>query len=278
MISTATRSATNLTRLQRRRLSWRIAKGMPFGKAAGQSGLDEPAADDLLADGHFSLLVEAYQALADLPEDARRRRLLQLAIRVIEEATINFDMRVALFVMRQETLGRDAAEVLADGVIRSLERREPQRRTPDDTSPTPQPPPESCEPSCPVDNAIYRAAASLRSDVMDEFELETAVAMAGPFHHVPVPRRDDRPPQQAEPVTVRERAEAEPDPPAGPAEDEKPGKSADATVQKNFPSIRADRLTGRQLQYLADLAIRRSRATGPPVEIGPDDPNEPTTT
>lgn len=205
MINAQPRPASRLTRLQRRRLCWRMARGMPLTKAAARIGLAEPEAGDLLADAEMTLLVGAYRAMAAMPEDARLRRLGEIAARVLEDAVLQDDRRAALFVMKQLAFERDPAEELARSVICSLERKGPQRGTaPPDPPPADSPPPDahaaaaSRSPSCPVDNATSRAAFSLRSDVLDEIEQEMAYRMAVGAEPV-APVRDSGPPRDAAP-------------------------------------------------------------------------------
>ena len=191
-------SVTDLTPLQRRRLSWAIAKGAPIPKAAERSGLRTPEVQELAEDKGFSCLIEAYRTMASLPEDERHKHLVAMAQRVLREALIFGGPGVALFILKQRTRQRCPAEVLAEGVIKSLERQtasaSPNRNS------TKARPKRQTELSCPVDNATNRAAATLRAQILEEIEIE-ALAQAPPKH-----QSDQRPSWSISDLSPKHRA------------------------------------------------------------------------
>ena len=63
--------------------------------------------------------------MAALEEEERHRRLVELAVRVLQDALLWGDAGVGLFILKQRTRKRCPAEVLAKGVIKSLERKAP---------------------------------------------------------------------------------------------------------------------------------------------------------
>ena len=51
----------DLSLLQRRRLSWAVAKGSPLVKAAKRAGMKTPLARELAEKAEFSAMLEAYR-------------------------------------------------------------------------------------------------------------------------------------------------------------------------------------------------------------------------
>ena len=143
-----------------------------------------PLARELAGKAEFSAMLEAYRRMAALEEEERHRRLVELAVRVLQDALLWGDAGVGLFILKQRGRDRCPAEVLAKGVIKSLERKA--AKSPSERE-TPQPesvqnsgsvPPVLREMSCPVDNSINRAASKMRSEVMKEVEIEAAAEIA----------------------------------------------------------------------------------------------------
>ena len=176
---------SDLSLLQRRRLSWAVAKGSPLMvKAAKRAGMEAPLARELAEKAEFSAMLEAYRRMAALEEDERHRRLVDLAVRVLQDALLWGDAGVGLFILKQRGRDRCPAEVLAKGVIKSLERKAP-KPVPEREAPQAESvqnsgsvPPVLREMSCPVDNSINRAAAKLRAQVMEEVEIEAKAEIA----------------------------------------------------------------------------------------------------
>ena len=174
----------DLSLLQRRRLSWAVAKGSPLVKAAKRAGMTAPLARELAEKAEFSAMLEAYRRMAALEEEERHRRLVDLAVRVLQDALLWGDAGVGLFILKQRGRDRCPAEVLAKGVIKSLERKAakpaPEREASQAESVRNSGfvPPVLREASCPVDNSINRAAAKMRAEVMKEVEIEAAAEIA----------------------------------------------------------------------------------------------------
>ena len=162
---------TDLTPLQLRRVLWRMAKGLGARKAILDAGLGRLNALKMLAHKSFQRLVRAYRTVQRMGEDARRASLVSKAMRVLEEAMIANDKQTMIFVTACYSRGHDPAELLADGVMRSLERtvKEPEQPM----GPPNYMPPR--EPGCPIDSMISSASAKLREQILDEVEIEAVV-------------------------------------------------------------------------------------------------------
>ena len=184
MSNTDAHITTDHSLLQRRRLSWAVAKGSPLVKAAKRAGMKTPLARELAEKAEFSAMLEAYRRMAALEEDERHRRLVDLAVRVLQDALLWGDAGVGLFILKQRDRGHCPAEVLAKGVIKSLERKAasamPKEKAPQEESiqASGSVPPVLREASCPVDNSINRAASKMRAEVMKEVEIEAAAEIA----------------------------------------------------------------------------------------------------
>ena len=178
----------DLSLLQRRRLSWAVAKGSPLVKAAKRAGMKAPLARELAEKAEFSAMLEAYRRMATLEEDERHQRLVELAVRVLQDALLWGDAGVGLFILKQRGRDRCPAEVLAKGVIKSLERKAARSSAEKPASGKASQagsvensgsvPPVLREMSCPVDNSINRAASKMRAEVMKEVEIEAAAEIA----------------------------------------------------------------------------------------------------
>ena len=232
----------DLTVLQRRRLSWSIAKGTSLAKAAKRAGLKAPLARELAEDEGFSGLVEAYRSMAAMGEDERHRRLVALAIRVLQDAMISGQTGIALFILKQRDRDRCPAEVLANGVIKSLERSSPKPK-PEQASGDPRDRSEAADATqqqrprpyqlpCPIDSATNRAAASLRAQIMDEVEIEAAA-------------------HQGRKVKIKRRS---------------------GTANRSRPNTR---FSPKQLALLASILRPGREAITSPPEIAPSNPNAP---
>ena len=183
MSKTQQHLSRDLSLLQRRRLSWALAKGSPLVKAAKRAGMKTPLARELAEKAEFSAMLEAYRRMAALEEEERHQRLVDLAVRVLQDALLWGDAGVGLFILKQRGRDRCPAEVLAKGVIKSLERKvakAPKREAPqaESVQNSGSVSPVLREMSCPVDNSINRAAAKMRAEVMQEVEIEAAAEIA----------------------------------------------------------------------------------------------------
>ena len=153
-------------------------------KAAKRAGMKTPLARELAEKAEFSAMLEAYRRMAAFEEEERHRRLVELAVRVLQDALLWGDAGVGLFILKQRTRKRCPAEVLAKGVIKSLERKAAKPALDRETSQAESVqnsgsvPPVLREMSCPVDNSINRAAAKMRAEVMNEVEIEAAAEIA----------------------------------------------------------------------------------------------------
>jgi len=78
--------------------------------------------ETLVAEPEFKALINGYRALHAMPDDEQRRILTQLARHLLMEATALGDVRVAMFILLQERMGKDPARTLADGVIAANRR------------------------------------------------------------------------------------------------------------------------------------------------------------
>ena len=142
--------------------------------------MEAPLARELAEKAEFSAMLEAYRRMAALEEEERHRRLVALAVRVLQDALLWGDAGVGLFILKQRGRDRCPAEVLAKGVIKSLERKAPRPAPKREASQAESVqsagsvPPVLREASCPVDNSINRAAAKMRAEVMKEVEIEAA--------------------------------------------------------------------------------------------------------
>jgi hypothetical protein len=100
-----------------------------------------------------------------MPEDEQRRILTQLARHLLMEATVLGDVRVAMFILLQERMGKDPARTLADGVIAANKRAAapaPATRTP---NPSPSPPRPSDDPDL---QTMQRVESRLRGELQQE--------------------------------------------------------------------------------------------------------------
>ncbi len=96
----------------------------PHAQAGGTAGGHGVPADveTLVAEPEFKALIDGYNTLHAMPEEEQRRILTQLARHLLMEATALGDVRVAMFILLQERMGKDPARTLADGVIAANKR------------------------------------------------------------------------------------------------------------------------------------------------------------
>ena len=114
------------------RIADRIAAGLPPAAATLPEG-DPGLAGRLLEREEFQALVAASREMLAEPEDVQRRRLIIMARQALERALVLDDAGAALFVLEEETRGRDPAATLADGVCAAQARApqaSPRRRPP----------------------------------------------------------------------------------------------------------------------------------------------------
>ena len=109
--------------------------------------------ETLVAEPEFKALVDGYNTLHAMPEDEQRRILTQLARHLLMEATALGDVRVAMFILLQERMGKDPARTLADGVIAASKRAAQPAPAPRTPSPSPRAPRPSDDPELAHDAA-----------------------------------------------------------------------------------------------------------------------------
>jgi hypothetical protein len=107
--------------IRSRRCRQRIAQGLGGGAPAARVALVErlPVAEleALLRDPGFRALVAHYRELAALPDEAKLRRLVELAGTMLERLIATGDLRAVAFVLHETRQGRDPRERLARGVM-----------------------------------------------------------------------------------------------------------------------------------------------------------------
>jgi hypothetical protein len=97
------------------RIADRLVAGLPPAAATLPEG-DPGLASRLLEQEEFQALVAASKEMLAEPEEVQRRRLIILARQALERALVQDDAGAALFVLEEETQGRDPAATLAEGV------------------------------------------------------------------------------------------------------------------------------------------------------------------
>lgn len=131
----------------RRRLTLRLGAGMPAGQAARAEGVAPAEVEALLAEPDFALMVEAFREFEALPREERLRVLERHAWLVLQNALIDGDLRVAIFVAGELQRRRDPARTLAEGVVRVCERA---GRAPSPPEPPPPAGPAVADPAPPA--------------------------------------------------------------------------------------------------------------------------------
>jgi hypothetical protein len=110
-----------------RRMGQKLSMGLTPAQVARLEGMASADVETLVAEPDFKALIDGYNTLHAMPEDEQRRILTQLARHLLMEATALGDVRVAMFILLQERMGKDPARTLADGVI-AANRRAPSRQ------------------------------------------------------------------------------------------------------------------------------------------------------
>jgi hypothetical protein len=124
---------------QHRRLGQKLSMGLSPAQAARLEGLASADVETLVAEPDFKALIDGYNTLHAMPVDEQRRILTQLARHLLMEATALGDVRVAMFILLQERMGKDPARTLADGVIAANKRAAASAPAPRTLSPSPRP-------------------------------------------------------------------------------------------------------------------------------------------
>jgi hypothetical protein len=192
-------------------LARRLAAGLPPWAVAKGSNLPAEAMEGLLVEQGFAELIGSMAELMAMDEEARLAKLFRLADQIIIGALQRLDLNAALFMRREQKLGRKPGRTLARGLNRTIEQEmaragrlqaeiDAGKLTPSMPAPEPAAPP-AAEPAAgpgtlqaaaaavaaaaamrpdrhlhPVDALIWRKAGSLRREVLDEQLLHHAVA------------------------------------------------------------------------------------------------------
>src|SRR5215208_6685440 len=131
-----------------RRMSQKLSMGLTPRQVARLEGMASAEVETLVADPSFKALIDGYNTLHAMPEDEQRRILTQLARHLLMEATALGDVRVAMFILLQEHMGKDPARTLADGVIAANRRAAQPAPAPRTPSSSPRAPRRRTTPSC----------------------------------------------------------------------------------------------------------------------------------
>ena len=206
--------------------------GLTPAQVARLEGMASADVETLVAEPDFKALIDGYNTLHAMPEDEQRRILTQLARHLLMEATALGDVRVAMFILLQERMGKDPARTLADGVIAASKRAAQPAPAPRTPSPSPRPPRPSDDPDL---RTMQRVESRLRGELQQE---HAAVHAAVAADEAP-PVRGTSPRAGAAPAAAPLAAAfLDPDPQRlpeprhrgpDPAEERGPRRAADAT-------------------------------------------------
>jgi hypothetical protein len=105
-----------------RRMGQKLSMGLTPKQVARLEGMASADVETLIAEPEFKALIDGYNTLYAMPEDEQRRILTQLARHLLMEATALGDVRVTMFILLQERMGKDPARTLADGVTAANRR------------------------------------------------------------------------------------------------------------------------------------------------------------
>ena len=175
-----------------RRMGHKLSMGLTPRQVARLEGMAPADVETLVAEPEFKALIDGYNTLHAMPEDEQRRILTQLARHLLMEATALGDVRVAMFILLQERMGKDPARTLADGVIAASKRAAQPAPAPRTPSPSPRAPRPSDDPEL---RTMQRVECRLRGELQQEHAAVHAAVAA-----------DEAPP-------VAEEAAPEPEPP-----------------------------------------------------------------
>ena len=92
-----------------RRMGQKLSMGLTPKQVARLEGMVPADVETLVAEPEFKALIDGYNTLHAMPEDEQRRILTQLARHLLMEATALGDVRVAMFILLQERMGKDPA-------------------------------------------------------------------------------------------------------------------------------------------------------------------------
>jgi hypothetical protein len=172
-----------------RRMGQKLAMGLTPRQIARLEGMAPADVETLVAEPEFKALVDGYNTLHAMPQDEQRRILTQLARHLLMEATALGDVRVAMFILLQERMGKDPARTLADGVI-AANRRAAQ------PAPAPRTPSPSPRPARPSDAPELRTMGRVESRLRGELQQEHAAVHARWRRMRLLPSRSSLPPSR----------------------------------------------------------------------------------
>jgi hypothetical protein len=170
-----------------RRMGQKLSMGLTPKQVARLEGLASVDVETLVAEPEFKALIDGYNTLHAMPEDEQRRILTQLARHLLMEATALGDVRVAMFILLQERMGKDPARTLADGVIAANKRAAQPAPAPRTASPSPRA-------HLPSDNLELRTMQRVESRLRGELQQEHAAVQAAVAADETSPERE--PPQR----------------------------------------------------------------------------------
>jgi hypothetical protein len=154
-----------------RRLGQKLSMGLTPTQVARLEGMVPADVESLVAEPEFKALIDGYTTLHAMPEGEQRHILTQLARHLLMEATALGDVRVAMFILLQERMGKDPARTLADGVI-AANRRAAQ------PAPAPRTPSASPRAHRPSDDPELRTMQRVESRLRGELQQEHAAVHA----------------------------------------------------------------------------------------------------
>jgi hypothetical protein len=179
-----------------RRMGQKLSMGLTPRQVAHLEGMAPAEVETLVAEPEFKALIDGYNTLNAMPEDEQRRILTQLARHLLMEATALGDVRVAMFILLQERMGKDPARTLADGVI-AANRRAAQ------PAPAPRTPSPSPRASRPSDAPELRTMQRVESRLCGELQQEHAAVQAAVAADDALPDVDETAPEPAPPLRQR---------------------------------------------------------------------------
>jgi hypothetical protein len=171
-----------------RRMGQKLSMGLTPKQVARLEGMVPADVETLVAEPDFKALIDGYNTLHAMPEDEQRRILTQLARHLLMEATALGDVRVAMFILLQERMGKDPARTLADGVIAANKRA----AAPAPTQRTPSPSPRAHRPS---DDPELRTMQRVESRLRGELQQEHAAVQAAVAADEAPPAEEDASPE-----------------------------------------------------------------------------------
>jgi hypothetical protein len=169
----------------------KISMGLTPKQVAQLEGMVPADVESLVAEPEFKALIDGYNTLLAMPEDEQRRILTQLARHLLMEATALGDVRVAMFILLQERMGKDPARTLADGVIAANRRAAQPAPAPRTPSPSPRAPRPSDDPEL---RTMQRVESRLRGELQQEHAAVHAAAAVDEAPSIEEPAPDAEPP------------------------------------------------------------------------------------